>query len=218
MNAEVCCRINDSYTEAYLGRDKALLLKRRGGFSFDLPAFIFSFFHFYRKKMYREFIIFLAAAVIIPIIFGAAAGISSMEGDITFSSVCHELRRLPLKYTFTPIAGGEVIPGGIKAYHEHEPAFRFWLARLAGTIAVSLFCGLSFDRLQKRKAEKDIARQLSQVKTSDAAVRESVLQKAGKENSRPAPYRALVFLLWTAVLLSHFYHAVYLPPKFFEWL
>ena len=218
MNAEVYCRINDSYTEAYLGRDKALRLRRCGGFSFDLPAFIFSFFHFYRKKMYKEFIILLAAAVIIPIIIGAAAGISSMEGDITFSSVYHELRQLPLKYTFTPTAGGGIIPGGIKAYHEHEPAFRFWLARLAGTLAVSLFCGLSFDRLQKRRTEKDIARQLSQIKTSDADVQKSVLQKAGRENSRPAPYRALVFLLWAAVLLSHFYHAVYLPPKFFEWL
>ena len=218
MNAKADCRINDSYTEAYLGRNKALLLKRCGGFSFDFLAFIFYFFHFYRKKMYREFIIFLAAALIIPIITGAAAGISSMEGDITFSSVYHELRQLPLKYTFTPIAGGEIIPGGIKAYHEHEPAFRFWLARLAGTLAVSLFCGLSFDRLQKRRTEKDIARQLSQVKTSDAAVRENVLQKAGQENSRIAPYKGLVFILWAAVLLSHFYHTVYLPPKFFEWL
>lgn len=218
MNSETTCGLNNSYMEAYLGRDKALLLKRCGGLDFSLPAFLFSFFHCYRKKMYMECIVFLAAIVIIPLILGAAAGISRMEGGITLSSVYHELRRLPLKYTFTPTAGGGVIPDGIRAYHEHEPAFRFWQARLAGTAAVSLFCGLSFNRLQKRKAEKDIVCQISRTKAKNEAARKNILQKAGAENSRPVQGKLFVFLLWAAVILSHFYHTVYLPPRFFEWI
>lgn len=210
--------VKDNYIEAYLSRSGALRLKRRADFGFSFPAFVFSFYHCCRKKMYRECTAFLAAIVIVPLILGAAAGISRMEGSITLSSVYHELRRLPLIYKFTSAAGGGVIPKGIGAYHEHEPAFRFWQARLAGTAAVSLFCGLSFDRLQKRKTERDIAEQLSRTKTTNEAARESILKKAGAENSRPVRGKLFVFLLWAAVMLSHFYHAVYLPPQFFEWI
>ncbi len=210
--------IKDSYIEAYLGRSTALRLKRRGSFSFSIPAFVFSFFYLYCKKMYRECAVFLAAAVIIPLILGTAAGISRMDGCVTVSSVFHELGKLPLIYKFTSAAGGWSVPDGIKAYSGHEPAFGFWLARLAGTIAVNLCCGLSFERLQKRRTEKNIAEQLSHIKTNDEHARESILKKAGAENSRPVRGKLFVFLLWAAVALSHFYHTVYLRPEFFEWM
>lgn len=216
MNTETFRRINDSYMEAYLGREQALRFKRRGRPWFSFPAFVFSFFWLFHKRLYREAAVFLAAVVIIPLIIAVPAGISRMEGDITFSSVYHELRRLPLKYTFTSAAGGSVIPSGITPYYEHEPAFRFWRARLAGTLAVNLLCGLSFNVLQKRKTEREILNRLSEIKSADRSAREDILRKAGEE-VRGAPYSVLVFIMWTAVTLSHFYHTVYLPPRFFEW-
>lgn len=105
MNSEITCGLKNSYIEAYLGEKEAERcirqwrgLEKRHFISFNPAAWLFSFLWLFYKKMHREFVVFLAAFFILPVIVGGIAGISRMEGEITPKAVYSELRRIPVVY------------------------------------------------------------------------------------------------------------------------
>lgn len=237
MNEEITCGIKTSYIEAYLGEKEAKKcvrqwsgLEKRRWISFNPFAFIFSFLWLFHKKMHKEFAVFLAAFLILPVIVGGIAGISRMDGDITPKAVYSELRRIPvnidehqsirvydryseyLKMT-VPWYVLMLLPALYpRDYHfsiNSEPAFYFGLFRVLTMLALNIFLGVYGNRLYFRSTRGRILRQLADISTDEESSRLRILAKSGRENAfkiqqmKLAPIFALI-----CVILPFFYDAV----------
>ena len=241
MNGETTCGLKNSYIEAYLGEKEAerciqewSKLEKRHWISFNPAAWLFSFLWLFYKKMHREFAVFLAAFLILPVIVGGIAGISKMEGDITPKAVYSELRRIPVsiwrEYHTHEYAALHTLkschnPAKYMPWYEvmltpltdgrysfeinSEPAFYYGLFRILTVFAVNLVCGFSFNYLYMKSVRRSIIKQLSKIKTDSADVREKILRKAAEEYSVPLYKNAAVFLFFAAALvLPVFYDTV----------
>lgn len=215
MNNETTCGLKNSYIEAYLGEREAsrCLHEWKGSeLRFDPFAFLFSFFYFFRKKMYREFALFLTVSAILPLAVGLITGIISVRSewrykDAEFSAVFDELTEPPIVYYHENFSGCFREPGGLSIYNNHS--FRSHAARLGTLTLINIFCGLNFGRMYKRKTEKEIKKQISLIRTDDEAVRENILRKAGMELNRSNIGNVFAFLLWSAFVLVSFLPAAY---------
>lgn len=237
MNAETVQGIKTSYIEAYLGEKEAKRciskwrrLEKRHWISFNPAACLFSFLWLFHMKMHREFVVFLAAFLILPVIVGGVAGISKMEGEITPKSVYSELRRIPINiddYPSVCVYGSYseylkmTVPWYIlmlspaldpDSYYfniNSEPAFYYGLFRVLTMFALNVFLGVYGNRLYFRSVRRNILRQLADMSTDEESCRLRILTKLGKENvfkvqqMKLAPLFGLV-----CVILPFFYDAV----------
>lgn len=237
MNNETTCGLKNSYIEAYLGEREADYFitkwsksEKRFGIVFNPFAFMFSFLWLFHKKMHREFAVFLAAFLILPVIVGGIAGMSRMEGDITPKAVYSELRRIPVTVDDIPCRCSHgfdikslawsvpwyklmLMPVLYPAWYyfsiNSEPAFYFGLFRVLTMLAMNIFLGVYGDRLYFRSVRGRIFRQLADMSTDEENSRLRVLEKSGRENAfkaqqlKLAPLFALV-----CVILPFFYDAV----------
>ena len=230
--------LKNPYIEAYLGTEEALRLlpkwkklEKRRGLSFNISAFLFSFFWCFHKKMYREFVVFLAAFLILPVIVGGIAGISRMEGELTPKAVYSELRRIPVSVRTADMLDGppsieemaKVIPwyelmlAPVTSTHmfdfkvNSEPAFYFALFRILTIFAVNLTCGILFNYLYMKKVCGKITAQLSKIKTDNDDTRKTILRKSAGEHHSPlfgARQTAVFMLFGSVTFLPLFYDAV----------
>ena len=237
MNNETTCGLKNSYIEAYLGEKEAERcihkwrgLEKRHWLSFNPAAWLLSFLWLFYKKMHREFAVFLAAFLILPVIVGGIAGISKMEGDISPKAVYLELRRIPitiddrqsvcvygryseyLKMTapwyllmISPALDHDSYYFSINS----EPAFYYGLFRVMTMLALNIFLGVYGNRLYFRSVRGRILRQLADMSTDEESSRLRILEKSGRENAfkiqqmKLAPFFALV-----CVILPFFYDAI----------
>lgn len=237
MNSETTCGLKNSYIEAYLGEKEAegciskwSKLEKRHWISFNPAAWLFSFLWLFHKKMHREFVVFLAAFLILPVIVGGIAGISKMEGDITPKAVYSELRRIPINiddYPSVCVYGSYseylkmTVPWYIlmlspaldpDSYYfsiNSEPAFYYGLFRVLTMLSLNIFLGVYGNRLYFRSVRKRILKQLTNMSTDEESSRLRILTKSGMENAfkvqqmKLAPIFALV-----CVILPFFYDAI----------
>ncbi len=237
MNSEATCGLKFSYTEAYLGEKEAKRcipkwrrLEKRHWLSFNPAAWLFSFLWLFHKKMHREFAVFLAAFLILPVIVGGVAGISKMEGDITPKAVYLELRRIPitiddiqsacvygqyskyLKMTvpwYILMISPALDPDSYYFRINSEPAFYYGLFRVLTMLALNVFLGVYGNRLYFRSTRKKILKQLADMSTDEEKSRLRILEKSGRENAfkiqqmKLAPLFALV-----CVIMPFFYDAI----------
>lgn len=236
MNSETTCGLKNSYIEAYLGEKEAegciskwSKLEKRHWISFNPAAWLFSFLWLFHKKMHREFVVFLAAFFILPVIVGGIAGISKMEGDITPKTVYSELRKVPVVLEYYPCRCTEhrfenlvkttpwykimLLPITEPSYYglgsNSEPAFYFGLFRVLTMFALNIFLGVYGNRLYFRSVRRNILRQLADMSTDEESSRLRILAKSGRENAfkvqqmKLAPTFALV-----CVILPFFYDAI----------
>ena len=234
--------LKNSYIEAYLGTEEAAKvipewekLEKRRGLSFNIGAFLFSFFWCFHKKMYREFAILFAVFLILPVIVGGTAGMSRMEGELTPKAVYSELRRIPVDMAAD---GGDVCIYGRKRierivdelpytpwyeimllplsdphdfylYVNSEPAFYFALFRMMTILTINIFCGLYFNNIYFQSTRRKILRQLADMRSDDENSRLQILQRSGRENSRKAMTMKPEFIFaLMCVVLPVFYDAV----------
>ncbi|MDE7289945.1 MAG: DUF2628 domain-containing protein, partial [Oscillospiraceae bacterium] len=195
MNNETTCGLKNSYIEAYLGKKEAercirkwSRLEKRHWLSFNPAAWLFSFLWLFHKKMHREFAVFLAAFLILPVIVGGIAGISKMEGEITPKAVYLELRRIPitiddiqsacvygryskyLKMTvpwYILMISPALDPDSYYFRINSEPAFYFGLFRVLTMLALNIFLGVYGNRLYFRSTRKKILKQLADMSTAE---------------------------------------------------
>lgn len=236
MNSETSCCINDSYVEAYLGEKEAARympvwekIENGSRLSFNPAAWIFSFLWLFHKKMHREFVVFLAAFFILPVIVGGIAGISRMEGEITPKTVYSKLRKVPVVLEYYPCRCTEhrfenlvktmpwykimLLPIIEPSYYglgfNSEPAFYFGLFKVLTMLALNIFLGVYGNRLYFRSIRGNILRQLADMSTDEESSRLRILQKSGRENTFKARQRKLapIFAL-VCVILPFFYDAV----------
>lgn len=244
MNGETIRGLKNSYIEVYLGEKEAerciskwSKLEKRHWISFNPAAWLFSFLWLFHKKMYREFVVFLAAFFILPIIVGGIAGISKMEGDITPKAVYSELRRIPVIYGETttgpcvyerkaienywnyfgqnpvyvnmlrPLVGVDVGWGFFDI--NSEPAFYFGFFRVLTMLALNVFLAVYGNRLYFRSVRRNILRQLVDMSTDEESSRLRILTKSGRENAFKAQQMKLapIFAL-VCVILPFFYDAI----------
>lgn len=236
MNRETTCGLKNSYIEAYLCEKEAShfipkwsKLEKRHWISFNPAAWLFSFLWLFHKKMHREFVVFLAAFFILPVIVGGIAGISKIEGDITPKAVYSELRKVPVVLEYYPCRCTEhrfenlvkttpwykimLLPITEPSYYglgfNSEPAFYFGLFRVLTMLALNVFLGVYGNRLYFRSVRRNILRQLADISTDEESSRLRILAKSGRENAfkvqqmKLAPIFALV-----CVILPFFYDAV----------
>ena len=236
MNGETTCGLKNSYIEAYLGEKEAercipewSKLEKRHWLSFNPAAWLFSFLWLFHKKMYREFSVFLAVFLILPVIIGGIAGISRMEGDITPKAVYSELRRVPVVLEYYPCRCTEhkfenlvkttpwykimLLPITEPSYYglkvNSVPALYFGLFRVLTMLALNVFLGMYGNRLYFRSIRKKILKQLADISTDEENSRLRILEKSGRENAfkiqqmKLAPIFALV-----CVILPFFYDAI----------
>ena len=220
MNGETTCGnfgLKNSYIEAYLGEKEAsrcLHEWQSGKLRFDPFAFLFSFFYCFRKKMYKEFAVFLAVSAILPLAAGLITGVVSVRSDYRYkdadlSLVFDELSEPAIAY-FTHNSRS-CLREPDRFYINNDHSFNFRIARLGTLTVINIFCGLSFNRLYKRKTEKEILKQLSLIKTDDEAAQENILRKAGRELKCPDIGNVFVFLLWAALVSAPFLQMVFEP-------
>lgn len=224
MNSEAAVRtdsisVKDSYIQAYLGEKEAsrFLCERQSGrtrvkLRFDPFAFLFSFFYFFRKKMYREFAVLLAVSAALPLAIGLIAGVVSVRSDYRYkdaelSVVIEQISEPAVVYYMHNGSGCLGDPDGF--YVDNDHSFRFRIARQGTLAAINILCGFSFGGLYKRKTEKEILKQLSLIKTDDEAARENILRKAGRELKRPDIGNVFAFLLWVAAVAAPFLQTVF---------
>lgn len=230
--------LKNSYIEAYLGTEDAVRmlpkwekLEKHRGLSFNIGAFLFSFFWCFHKKMYREFVIFLAAFLILPLIVGGIAGISRMEGELTPKSVCSELRRIPVIVRTADMRDGPpsieemakvtpwydlmlapvTSPAMFEFRVNSEPAFYFALFRVLALFAVNLICGILFNYLYMKKVCGEITAQLSKIKNDNDDTRKTILRKSAGEHRSTlfgARQTAVFMLFGLVTFLPVFYDAV----------
>ena len=237
MNTETTCGLKNSYIEAYLGEREAercipewSKLEKRHWISFNPAAWLFSFLWLFYKKMHREFAVFLAAFLILPVIVGGVAGISKMEGEISPKAVYSELRRIPITIDDRQSA---CVYGRYSEYEKmtapwyllmispalysdmyyfrinSEPAFYFGLFRVLTMLVLNIFLGVYGNRLYFRSVRGRIFRQLADMSTGEESSRLRILEKSGRENAfkvqqmKLAPLFALV-----CVILPFFYDAI----------
>lgn len=236
MNRETTCGLKNSYIEAYLCEKESShfipkwsKLEKRHWISFNPAAWLFSFLWLFHKKMHREFVVFLAAFLILPVIVGGIAGISRMEGEITPKTVYSELRKVPVVLEYYPCRCTEhrfenlvkttpwykimLLPITEPSYYglgfNSEPAFYFGLFRVLTMFALNIFLGVYGNRLYFRSVRRNILRQLADISTDEESSRLRILAKSGRENAfkvqqmKLAPIFALV-----CVILPFFYDAV----------
>lgn len=236
MNGETIRGLKNSYIEVYLGEKEAerciskwSKLEKRHWISFNPAAWLFSFLWLFHKKMHREFVVFLAAFLILPVIVGGIAGISKMEGDITPKAVYSELRKVPVVLEYYPCRCTEhrfenlvkttpwykimLLPITEPSYYglgfNSEPAFYFGLFRVLTMLALNIFLGVYGNRLYLRSVRRNILRQLADMSTDEESSRLRILTKSGMENAfkvqqmKLAPIFALV-----CVILPFFYDAI----------
>lgn len=237
MNGETIRGLKNSYIEVYLGEKEAercisrwSKLEKRHWISFNPAAWLFSFLWLFHKKMHREFVVFLAAFFILPVIVGGIAGISKMEGDITPKAVYSELRRIPINiddYPSVCVYGSYseylkmTVPWYIlmlspaldpDSYYfsiNSEPAFYYGLFRVLTMLSLNVFLGVYGNRLYFRSVRKRILKQLADMSTDEESSRLRILTKSGMENAfkvqqmKLAPIFALV-----CVILPFFYDAI----------
>ena len=236
MNGETIRGLKNSYIEVYLGEKEAerciskwSKLEKRHWISFNPAAWLFSFLWLFHKKMYREFVVFLAAFFILPVIVGGIAGISKMEGDITPKTVYSELRKVPVVLEYYPCRCTEhrfenlvkttpwykimLLPITEPSYYglgfNSEPAFYFGLFRVLTMFALNIFLGVYGNRLYFRSIRKRMLKQLADMSTDEESSRLRILTKSGMENAfkvqqmKLAPIFALV-----CVILPFFYDAI----------
>ncbi|MDE6594423.1 MAG: DUF2628 domain-containing protein [Oscillospiraceae bacterium] len=237
MNSETTCGLKNSYIEAYLGEKEAKRcirqwskLEKRHWLSFNPAAWLFSFLWLFHKKMHREFAVFLAAFLILPVIVGGIAGISKMEGEITPKAVYLELRRIPitiddiqsacvygqyskyLKMTvpwYILMISPALDPDSYYFRINSEPAFYYGLFRVMTMLALNIFLGVYGNRLYFRSVRGRILRQFADMSTDEENSRLRILEKSGRENAfkiqqmKLAPLFALV-----CVILPFFYDAI----------
>lgn len=236
MNGETTCGLKNSYIEAYLGEREAercipkwQKLEKRGGIGFNPAAFLLSFLWLFHKKMYKEFAVFLAAFIILPVIVGGIAGISRMEGDITPKAAYSELRRVPVVLEYYPCRCTEhkfenlvkttpwykimLLPITEPSYYglglNSEPAFYFGLFRVMTMLALNIFLGVYGDRLYFRSVRGKILRQLADMSTDEESSRLRILAKSGRENAFKAQQMKLAPLFaLVCVIMPFFYDAV----------
>lgn len=203
--------------DAYLGEKEAsrcLHEWQDGKLRFDPFAFLFSFFYCFRKKMYKEFAVFLAVSAILPLAAGLITGVVSVRSDYRYkdadlSLVFDELSEPAIAY-FTHNSRS-CLREPDRFYINNDHSFNFRIARLGTLTVINIFCGLSFNRLYKRKTEKEILKQLSLIKTDDEAAQENILRKAGRELKCPDIGNVFVFLLWAAFVSAPFLQMVFEP-------
>lgn len=244
MNGETIRGLKNSYIEVYLGEKEAerciskwSKLEKRHWISFNPAAWLFSFLWLFHKKMYREFVVFLAAFLILPVIVGGIAGISKMEGEITPKAVYLELRRIPVIYGETtfgtciyerkalermqqyfresplyinllrPLIGIDVGYGFFLV--NSEPAFYYGLFRVLTMFALNIFLGVYGNRLYFRSVRKRILKQLADMSTDEESSRLRILTKSGMENAFKVQQMKLapIFAL-VCVILPFFYDAI----------
>ena len=244
MNSETTCGLKNSYIEAYLGEREAercvrqwSKLEKRHWISFNPAAWLFSFLWLFHKKMHREFVVFLAAFLILPVIVGGVVGISRMEGDITPKAVYLELRRIPVEYGETtygtciyeykalermqqyfresplyinllrPLIG---IDAGFGFFLVNsEPAFYYGLFRVMTMLALNVFLGVYGNRLYFRSVRGRIFRQLADMSTDEESSRLRILEKSGRENAFKVQQMKLApFFALVCVILPFFYDAI----------
>ena len=236
MNGETIRGLKNSYIEVYLGEKEAerciskwSKLEKRHWISFNPAAWLFSFLWLFHKKMYREFVVFLAAFFILPVIVGGIAGISKMEGEITPKAVYSELRKVPVALEYYPCRCTEhrfenlvkttpwykimLLPITEPSYYglgfNSEPAFYFGLFRVLTMFALNIFLGVYGNRLYFRSIRKRMLKQLADMSTDEESSRLRILTKSGMENAfkvqqmKLAPIFALV-----CVILPFFYDAI----------
>ena len=237
MNAETTCGLKNSYIEAYLGEREAercipewSKLEKRHWISFNPAAWLFSFLWLFYKKMHREFAVFLAVFLILPVIVGGIAGISKMEGEISPKAVYSELRRIPItiddrqsvcvygRYSeyekmtvpwyllmISPAVYSDMYYFRINSV----PAFYFGLFRVLTMVALNIFLGVYGNRLYFRSVRGRIFRQLADMSTDEENSRLRILEKSGRENAfkiqqmKLAPLFSLI-----CVILPFFYDAI----------
>ena len=229
MNEETACGIKTSYIKAYLGEKEAKKcicqwsgLEKRRWISFNPFAFIFSFLWLFHKKMHKEFAVFLAAFLILPVIAGGIAGISRMEGDISPKAVYSELRRIPitiddiqsacvyssyseyLKMTvpwYILMISPALDPDSYYFRINSEPAFYYGLFRVLTMLALNIFLGVYGNRLYFLSTRRRILRQFADMSTDEENSRLRILAKSGSENAfkiqqmKLAPIFALVCVI-----------------------
>lgn len=244
MNSETTCGLKNSYIEAYLGEKEAegciskwSKLEKRHWISFNPAAWLFSFLWLFHKKMHMEFVVFLAAFLILPVIVGGIAGISKMEGEITPKAVYLELRRIPVIYGETtfgtciyerkalermqqyfresplyinllrPLIGIDVGYGFFLV--NSEPAFYYGLFRVLTMLALNVFLAVYGNRLYFRSVRRNILRQLADMSTDEESSRLRILTKSGMENAFKVQQMKLapIFAL-VCVILPFFYDAI----------
>lgn len=235
MNGETTCGLKNSYIEAYLGKEEAercisrwTKLEKRHWISFDPAAWLFSFLWLFRKKMHKEFVVFLAAFFILPVIVGGIVGISRMEGEITPKAVYSELRKVPVALEYYPCRCTEhrfenlvkttpwykimLLPLTEPDYYglavNSVPAFYFGLFRVLTMLALNVFLGLYGNRLYFKSVRKKILKQLADMSTDEDSSRLRILLKAGGENSLKAKYRLAPIFALMCVIIPFFYDAV----------
>lgn len=235
MNGETVCGLKNSYIEAYLGEKEASRfipkwnkLEKRHWIGFAPAAFLFSFLWLFHKKMYKEFIVFLAVFLTLPFIVGGIAGISKMEGDITPKTVYYELRRVPVVLEYYPCRCTEhrfenlvkttpwykimLLPITEPVYYglavNSVPAFYFGFFRVLTMLALNIFLGVYGNRLYFRSIRRNILRQLADMSTDEESSRLRILLKAGRENSFKVQYRLASIFGLVCVILPFFYDAV----------
>lgn len=237
MNGEAAVQgIKTSYIEAYLGEKEVARympvwekIENGSNLSFNPAAWLLSFLWLFHKKMYREFAVFLAAFLILPVIVGGIAGISRMKGDITPKAVYSELRKVPVVLEYYPCRCTEhrfenlvkttpwykimLLPITEPDYYglgfNSEPAFYFGFFRVLTMLALNIFLGIYGNTLYFRNVRKRILKQLANISTDEDVSRLRILEKSGMENAfkvqqmKLAPIFALV-----CVILPFFYDAV----------
>lgn len=235
MNGETTCGLKNSYIEAYLGKEEAercisrwTKLEKRHWISFDPAAWLFSFLWLFRKKMHREFVVFLAIFLTLPVIVGGIAGISRMEGDITPKAVYSELRKVPVALEYYPCRCTEhrfenlvkttpwykimLLPLTEPDYYglavNSVPAFYFGLFRVLTMFALNIFLGVYGDRLYFRSVRKRILLQLADMSTDEDSSRLRILLKAGGENAFKVRCKLAPLFGLICVILPFFYDAI----------
>lgn len=231
MNGETTCGLKNSYIEAYLGEKEAerCVPKWRRAVSFEPLAFLFSFLWLFHKKMHREFVVFLAVFLILPVIVGGIAGISRMEGDITPKAVYTELRRIPITIDDYPSAcvydrhssylkmtvpwyilmfSPALFPDMYYFRINSVPAFYFGLFRVLTMFVLNIFLGAYGNVLYFKSVRKKILKQLADMNTDEESSRLRILSKAGVENSFKTQYRLVPLFGLVCVIIPFFYDAV----------
>lgn len=236
MNGETIRGLKNSYIEAYLGEKEAerciskwSKLEKRHWISFDPAAWLFSFLWLFHKKMHREFVVFLAAFFILPVIVGGIAGISRMEGEITPKAVYSELRKVPVVLEYYPCRCTEhrfenlvkttpwykimLLPITEPSYYglgfNSEPAFYFGLFRVLTMLLLNIFLGVYGNRLYFRSVRRNILRQLADISTDEESSRLRILAKSGRENVFKVQQMKLVpIFALVCVILPFFYDAI----------
>ena len=244
MNSETTCGLKNSYIEAYLGEREAERCVRQWSklekihwLSFNPAAWLFSFLWLFHKKMHKEFAVFLAAFLILPVIVGGIAGISKMEGDITPKAVYMELRRIPVVYGETTTGPCVYERKALENYWNHfwqnpvyvnllrplesvnigwgfflinsEPAFYYGLFRVLTMAVLNIFLGVYGNRLYFRSVRGKIFRQLADMSTDEENSRLRILEKSGRENAFKVQQMKLAPLFaLVCVILPFFYDAI----------